>query len=167
MRIVGVSRSAIVALSVVLVLSALPVRAGGPYQYHSITPCRLADTRNANGPTGGPILIGQAAARTFPVQNTCLVPIGAAAVSINVTAVGPNGPGFLTLYPTGGTMPVVSNLNFVAGEPALANGAIAPLGTYSATAPYDLSVYARVVGPGAGESGGTVDVVLDVTGYFQ
>ena len=51
--------------------------------------------------------------------------------------------------------------------PALGNGAIVPLGTYSATAPYDLSIYSRVVGPGAGETGGTVHMVLDVTGYFQ
>jgi hypothetical protein len=54
----------------------------------------------------------------------------------------------------------VSNLNFAAGEPALGNGAIVPLG---ATLP-DLNVYAKA-GPIPGP--GTVHVVIDVTGYFQ
>lgn len=160
------SRVVLAALAAGAVLAALPAQAAGPFQFHSLTPCRLADTRNATGPQGGPILVGQQT-RTFPVQNQCNVPIGAAAVSVNVTAVGPNGPGFLTLFPTGGTLPLVSTLNFASGEPALANGAIVPLGTYSATAPYDLTIYSRIVGPGAGETGGTIHMVLDVTGYFQ
>jgi hypothetical protein len=166
MRKMVMSRVVLAAATAGLVLAALPTYAGGPYQYHSLTPCRLADTRNATGASGGPKLLGQQT-RTFPVQGLCNVPVGAVAVSVNVTAVGPNGAGFLTLFPTGGSLPVVSTVNFVAGEPALANGAIVPLGTYSATAPFDRSIYSRIVGPGAGESGGYMDMVLDVTGYFQ
>lgn len=171
MRNLAVVRASVVVLATGLIFVALPtqssVQAAGPFQYHSLTPCRLADTRNPTGAQGGPALVGQGTPRTFPIQNVCGVPIGAAAVSINVTAVGPNGQGFLTLWPTGITQPTVSNLNFQAGVPALANGAIVPLGTYSATVPYDLSVYSRIVGPGPGETGGTMHLVLDVTGYFQ
>jgi hypothetical protein len=96
--------------------------------------------------------------RNFTMQGNCGVPPGAAAVTINSTAVGPAGPGFLTLWPSGTLRPTVSNLNYNAGEPALGNGAIVPL---SAATP-DLSAY-TVVSGGAG----TVNIVIDVTGYFQ
>jgi hypothetical protein len=160
MRSCGV-RVSLVVLAACLIAAALPAPsfAGGPYQYHSITPCRLADTRNATGPSGGPILVDQGI-RSFPVQGLCGVPVGAKAATVNVTAVGPTGAGFLTLYPSGITRPVVSNINFSAGEPALGNGAIVPLadqGTY----PQDLTVFSRVVGPGS------VHMVLDITGYFE
>jgi hypothetical protein len=82
-------------------------------------------------------------------------------VSVNVTAVTPNGPGFLTLYPAGTTRPVVSNLNFSATVTALGNGAIASLADQGAQ-PKDLAVFARVAA-----TNGTVHMVLDVTGYFQ
>jgi len=131
----------------------------GPYQFHSLTPCRVADTRNAPGPSGGPILVDNAT-RMFPVQGICGVPVGAKAVTVNLTAVGPNGTGFLTMYPSGITRPVVSSLNFNSGEPALGNGAIVPLADQGSF-PMDLSIFARVPVPS-----GTVHIVLDVTGYF-
>jgi hypothetical protein len=141
-----------------LALAALPTQAAGPFQYHSLTPCRLADTRNPAGPSGGPIL-SDGVTRNFPVQGLCGVPVGAKAASVNVTAVGPTATGFITLFPAGITRPVVSTLNYSAGESAIANGAIVPLADQS-TNPLDLAVFARV-------SGGTVHMVLDVTGYFQ
>jgi len=163
------SRTILAVLVVGALLAVLPAPAAaqaGPYQYHSLTPCRVADTRNATyDPNGPPILTGQTT-RTFIVQSKCGVPTDAAAVSVNVTAVGPTGGGFLTLFPTGVTQPLVSSLNFAKGEPALGNGAIVPLGTYSATAPYDLSIYASV-NPVAGVPTPTVHMVLDVTGYFK
>jgi hypothetical protein len=138
----------------------------GPFQYHSLTPCRLVDTRLAPGcpagqPCGGPVLQDNQA-RAFPVQGRCAVPVGAKAVSVNLTAVGPNGGGFLTVYPSNlSSRPVVSNLNYSAGEPALGNGAIVPLAD-QASFPQDLSVFSRVA-----VTGGTVHVVVDVTGYFE
>jgi hypothetical protein len=144
---------AVVAASLMLVALPAPLAtAAGPFQYHSLTPCRAVDTRGAQGPA---MTDGQT--RTFSIQGVCGVPAGADAVSINVTAVGPTQTGFLTLFPQGTTQPVVSNLNYNAAEPALGNGAIVPLG---AAAP-DLSVFARAF------PGGSVHVVIDVTGYFQ
>ena len=157
---VAVSRTVLAVLAAGAVLSAVPSEAAGPFQYHSVTPCRLADTRNAVGPSGGPILADNAT-RTFPVQGLCGIPVGAKAVSVNVTAVGPNGLGFLTLYPAGITRPVVSTLNYNAGENAIANGAIVVLADQAVQA-QDLAVFARVA-----TAGGTVHMVLDVTGYFQ
>ena len=34
--------------------------------FYTVTPCRIADTRNATGPFGGPSLIGNGT-RTFPI----------------------------------------------------------------------------------------------------
>jgi hypothetical protein len=141
-------------------LSARAASAAGPFQYHTLTPCRLADTRNPAGPSGGPILTDNTT-RQFPVQGLCGVPVGAKAVTVNVTAVGPTGTGFLTLYPSDVTRPIVSSLNYSANEPALGNGAIVPLAD-QAVQPLDLAVFARVVG-----GAGTVHAVVDVTGYFQ
>jgi hypothetical protein len=151
---------AVFAVAVAVVLVALPVQAAGPFQYHSLTPCRLADTRNTAGPSGGPILTDQGT-RTFPVQGLCGVPVGAKAVSVNITAVGPTGGGFLTLFPTGITRPVVSSVNFNPGEAAIGNGAIVPLADQAVHA-LDVSVFSRVAA-----TPGTVHMVLDVTGYFQ
>ncbi len=140
-----------------------PARADGPFQFHSVTPCRIVDTRNpantvgGGSGTGGPAL-SSAASRDFPIQGQCGVPTGAKAAVLNVTITQPTKDGHLTLWPSGTTRPNVSTLNFVAGEPAIANGAIVPL---SANA-NDLSVQ-----PGLAAGGGTVHVILDVTGYFQ
>ena len=156
----SVSRLTLVTLLAGAASLSAPSEAAGPFQYHSLTPCRLADTRDPDGPSGGPILVGQAPARSFPVQQLCGVPLGAKAVTVNVTAVGPTGAGFLTLFPTGIPVPLVSSLNFAAFEPALGNGAIVPLADQGSF-PMDLAIFARVA------PSGTVHMVLDVTGYFQ
>jgi len=58
-----------------------------------------------------------------------------------------------------GRGPIASSVNFNAGEPALGNGAIVPL--CSVPGQPDLCAFARVAAPG-----GTVHMVLDVSGYF-
>ena len=153
---VAVSRAVLGVFVAGLVLAAVPTNADGPFQYHSLTPCRLVDTRNVA--TGGPILADNTT-RTFDVQGVCGVPDGARAVSVNVTGVAPTTAGFLTLYPSGIARPLVSTLNFNSGESAIGNGAIVVLADI-ATHSQDLSVFARV-------NGGTVHMTLDVTGYFQ
>ena len=83
MRNVTMFRTVLAVLTAGLVLAALPTQAfaqsAGPFQYHSLTPCRLADTRNPTGPSGGPIL-SDGVTRNFPVQGLCGVPVGAKAV---------------------------------------------------------------------------------------
>jgi hypothetical protein len=136
-------------------------QAGGPFQYHALTPCRIVDTRNATGTDGGPALSNTGTnPRVFQIQGTCGVPNGAAAATINVTIVtpnmtGPSGGGYLTLYPSSQPRPTVSTINFLNADSALANGAIVPLDV----APNDLAVYLGGVG--------TVNLLIDVTGYFQ
>src|SRR6266511_1253520 len=140
-----------------LLLAASSATAAGPYQFFTLPPCRVVDTRNPTGPLGGPSLAG-GATRSFPVTGTCGIPSTAKAVVFNVAMVGPTGSGNLRIWPYNTTMPLVSTINFVAGEPAIANGAIAPL-TSNPTA--NISVYlATGVGTHAA-------LVLDVPGYFQ
>lgn len=54
MRNVATSRAVLAVLVAGAALTVLPVRAAaqgvGPYQFHSLTPCRLADTRNITPP---------------------------------------------------------------------------------------------------------------------
>lgn len=122
-------------------------------EYFPLTPCRVVDTRRANAVNGGPIL-AQDATRDFKVQGTCGVPVGAKAVSLNVTVTQANQSSFLTIWPSGLTRPVVSTINFESSDPALANGAIVGLSVNT----NDLSVYNNF---------GQVHFILDVTGYFQ
>jgi hypothetical protein len=162
LRHVPTTLAALALGALALGLAPAPVHADGPFQFHSVTPCRIVDTRNpanttgGGSGTGGPAL-SNASARDFPIQGQCGVPVGAKAAVLNVTITQPTKDGHLTLWPSGTTKPLVSTLNFAAGEPAIANGAIVPL---SANA-QDLSVQ-----PGL-SAAGTVHVILDVTGYFE
>ena len=156
MRTEVFARALAVAAGVVLMASV--ASAAGPYQFFAVAPCRVVDTRNPVGPTGGPSLAGSAT-RSFPITGgTCGIPTAAKAAMINVTVVGPTGSGHLRIWPFNTTMPLVSTINFAAGEPAIANGAIVPL-TTDPTA--NISVF---LGTGQGSN---ADLVLDVTGYFQ
>jgi subtilase family serine protease len=118
--------------------------------FYPVTPCRVVDTRNPNGTLGGPT-IGKQTSRNFPVQSSsCGIPAAATAYSLNVTAV-PKGPlGYLTIWPTGATQPVVSTLNSYSGG-VVANASIVPAGTSG-----QVSVYVSDAS----------DVVMDINGYF-
>ncbi len=148
------------SLGVAFGLTLAPARADGPLQFHTLTPCRLVDTRNPVGPSGGPSFQDNQT-RTFQVQSLCGVPVGAKAVAVYVTGVSATGSGFLTLFQTGVPKPAVANLNFAKRDSAVGNGVVVALAD-QATNPLDLSVFARVVA-----TGGTVQMVLDVSGYFD
>ena len=72
--------------------------------------------------------------------------------------VGPTGGGHVTIWPFGSSQPLASTINFDPGEPAIANGAIVPLGTDPS---FQISTF---LGSSAGT---TANLVIDVTGYFQ
>ncbi len=122
----------------------------GALSFYPVTPCRIADTRNANGPFGGPI-VASGTTRSFTIPDSgCSVPSTAAAYSLNVTVV-PDGPlYYLTAWPAGSAQPGVSTLNSWDGTVA-ANAAIVPAGASGA-----ISVYAL----------GQTHVILDINGYF-
>ena len=58
--------------------------------FYPIPPCRIADTRTATAPLGGPALVG-GQSRTLPIlASACNLPATAQAYSLNFAAV-PNG----------------------------------------------------------------------------
>jgi len=152
----GIGRLFFLAVGAVLLASA--AEAAGPYQFYSITPCRLVDTRGPAGPAGGPALVGNGT-RSFPITGgTCGIPASAKAAVLNVVIVGPTAGGHLRIWPYNTTMPLVATINFDPNEPAIANGAIVPL---AADPSLQISVF---LGTGPGP---TSHLVIDATGYFQ
>jgi len=127
-----------------------------PTGFYTLTPCRVADTRNPISAWGGPALAANST-RIFPVTGLCDVPPSATAVAINVTVVGATDQGNLRLYAAGGSAPTSSSINFSVGQ-TRANNAIVTLGT-------DGQIAVRCDMP-AGSTGHT-DFVFDVVGYFQ
>ncbi len=120
-------------------------------------------------PTGASLYAGMAAAtilnsRTirpagtvteFAVTGVDGVPPDAAAVSLNLTAVGPRTAGYLTAYPCGGSLPIVSNLNYLPDE-TVASAAIVPVGVDGKVCVYqssDSHVLVDINGSFAADSG--------------
>ncbi len=123
------------------------------WQFVTLPPCRVVDTRNANGTFGGPPIPGNTA-RAFPLGqsgNPCNIPSTAVAYSLNVTAVPITTLSYLTIWPSGEGQPVVSTLNSLDGR-IKANAVIIPAGTSSGS----VSVFVT----------NTTNVVLDINGYF-
>jgi hypothetical protein len=124
-----------------------------PLQFVAISPCRVVDTRNPNGPFGGPAIPANTA-RAFPLSqsgNPCGIPSNAVAYSVNVTVVPQTVLGYLTIWPTGEGQPMVSTMNSLDGR-IKANAAVVPAGTPTGS----VSVFVT----------NTTNVVLDINGYF-
>ena len=114
--------------SLVQIVNPVPT----PVQFVPLPPCRVVDTRNPNGPFGGPA-IGGHSSRDFPLAqngNPCNIPSSAVAYSLNVTVVPQHTLGYLTIWPTGEGQPTVSTLNSLDGR-VKADAAIVPAGTPS------------------------------------
>jgi hypothetical protein len=120
---------------------------------NTLTPCRIADTRNPAGPYGGPALQANAT-RNFVLAGQCGIPMTARSVAVNVTVTQPSTGGHITAFPAGGVVPLTSTINFSAGR-TRANNAVLPLGAGGA-----ISVNSVL-------PSGTVHFILDVTGYFE
>jgi hypothetical protein len=79
------------------------------------------------------------------------VPGNASAVVLNVTATDATGPGYLTVFPCGGAVPLASNLNFTAGD-TRANLVTVRLGSDGKVCFY---------------SYGRTSVIADITGFLS
>ena len=125
------------------------VRAAGGFG--ALAPARVLDTRNGAG--GVSAAVGPGAAAGVKVAGIAGVPAsGVSAVVLNVTATAATNEGFLTVYASGGSRPLSSNLNFIAGQ-TVPNLVIAPVGADGKVLLYNGSV-------------GTVHMLADVSGYF-
>ncbi len=149
-------------LAVGLGASALVVGAPAPEPAHAVvassageftavTPARILDTRKGIGAPQAPL--AAAASIDVAVLGVGGVPtIGVDAVVLNVTAVKASEATFVTLWPTGGSMPVVSTLN-PGGAMAVANMAVVPVGTDGKVSAYN--------------ERGSVHLLFDVVGFYS
>ncbi len=118
-----------------------------------VAPTRVCDTRSGAPPTtpcsGHPLTA--ASTRTVLVAGT-VVPAGAAAAVLEVTATDTTAASYLTVWPAGEPRPLASNLNWTAGATA-ANRVIVSLSPAGAVDVYNAA--------------GSMAVVVDVVGYFS
>ena len=138
----------------------------GGRRYHTITPCRVADTR-AVGPTGTGTPLGDGHERSLrlagrwgaflaqgaPAASGCMVPSGASAVEAAITAIAPSGRGFAQATTPGATGRGTV-LNFVAGH-SITNVGTLHLG---GAGHRDLLLH---------HQGGTAGYIVDVLGWFD
>jgi hypothetical protein len=90
---------------------------GFPMHMH---PQRLVDTRPSSPAAGQ-------TATELKLAEMISLPANATAVTLNVTVDGPQGAGFVTVYPCSSVRPLASNINFAAGQTA-ADSVTVPLG---------------------------------------
>jgi uncharacterized repeat protein (TIGR01451 family) len=121
--------------------------------FYAITPCRLLDTRNPNGPYGGPAL-SALSTRVFVAAGQCGIPADAKALSYNVAVTLGTAQGDLRFYPNGGTTPLVAVINYLANQTRTNNG-IVVLGAAG-----DFVIKSD-------QPSGTVHVIIDLNGYFK
>ena len=125
---------------------------GSTLAFYPVPPCRVADTRNPQGPLGGPYLSG-GHERDFPVQQgSCGLPNTAVAYSFNFTVIPKTSSGvaYLTVWPQGVMRPTVSTLNDLTNT-IVANAALVPGGPGGVVATYATN---------------DTDLVIDTNGYF-
>jgi outer membrane protein assembly factor BamB len=125
-----------------------------PLAFFTLTPCRVVDTRGANGPYGGPALAGGGTRRMFQLAGQCGVPADAKAVAANVTVVSPATDGDFRVGPAG-VANVTSTLSFTTGLVRASNTVIGLTGDPLGAAWVQSDV------------GGPSHLVIDVAGYFK
>jgi hypothetical protein len=118
-------------------------------KFFAVDPCRLSDSRLANGQYTG-LPLGALSTSDQEMPNKCGIGTGVTAVALNATVVPSTGLGYLTLYPSGQGMPIVSTLNAIDGA-ITSNAAILPTGTAG-------GIRAFVTD--------RTHLILDTTGYF-
>ena len=133
--------------------------------YDPLTPARLADTRCASNPQpgfcasenlpaqdAGLTALGPGATEAVTAQGVGGVPTsGVTAVDLNITVVDGSASGYLTAWPGGVARPVAADLNWTAGD-------VSSNATVAGTPGGKVDIY---------NHSGTVDVIVDVDGYFS
>ena len=143
-----------VALSLIGVVAPPAHAATGqqPGTFVALTPTRILDTRDGTGvgvagavAANGTVNLKIFGAGGIPTSNV-------SAVVMNVTEVAPTAAGNITVYPSGVSMPTVSNLNFRAGD-VRPNLVTVKLGADG---------YVKLTN----SSAGSTHLIADVAGYF-
>jgi hypothetical protein len=126
--------------------------AGTGSSYVPIAPTRVYDSRTASGlPGAGTTLTAGGTDNVTVAGGTTGIPATATAVSLNVAITNPTASSFIDAYPAGATAPGTASQNFLAGE-TLSSQVVAGVGTNGQVT--------------IGNHAGTVDIVVDVNGYY-
>jgi hypothetical protein len=125
-----------------------------PLAFHPLPPCRILDTRNPDGPLGGPALAANAL-RSFDLAGSCGLPASAAVVSTNVVVVTPAAPGSLRIFASDAANPPTGMVSVTSGRTRSNNGltSVSRGGTASVTV--------------QNLSAAPIHFAVDVNGYFQ
>ncbi|MBC8646684.1 MAG: hypothetical protein H7X85_05945 [Thermoanaerobaculia bacterium] len=126
---------------------------GAGARFHTLTPCRVADTRDPAGSWGGPALAANAE-RTFMLSGRCGIPATARAAAVNLTVTQASADGDLRARAAGDPSTLVSTINYRAAQ-TRANNAILPIGAAG-------GVTLRCV-----QASGSAHTILDVFGFFE
>ena len=119
---------------------------GTGFDFYTVQPCRLADTRLAGGALNG------GTPRNIAAAGACGIPEDAVALAVNLTVISPTGGGSLVVHAAGIPTPGTTNVGFAAGQ-TRSNNALVTLGPGGLEALADLS--------------GQTHLIVDVTGYFK
>jgi hypothetical protein len=120
-------------------------------RYHPVAPARILDTRFGIGAPVGPV--GPQSTLTAQIAGQGGIPsTGVLAVVMNVTVTNTTAPSFLTIYPSGVSKPLASNLNWIPGQ-TVPNLVEVAVGSNGAVAAYN--------------GAGSTDVIFDVAGYVS
>jgi hypothetical protein len=135
----------------------------GAVDYFPDNPWRLLDTRTAqDGPAfGAGEVVPLSVSYKSDVAGQPDITPDISALAINVTAVRPQASGFITAWNGDQNVPNTSNLNFAAGK-TTSNMVLLPVAHSTAQDGTPLIDFA--LGNG---SNGTVDVLVDVVGYYK
>jgi uncharacterized repeat protein (TIGR01451 family) len=131
--------------------------AGVALGFYTIAACRLLDTCDFDHdviPWGGPAIPAQQM-RLLPLDyGFCSIPSDARAMAVSVTVTGATSSGSVRLFPAAQCVPNPATVHYAAGQTRSSNAIV------SADAKGHIAVF-------AGQPAGTVDVIVDVTGYFR
>ena len=154
---VAAALAAAAASSVGLIRTVNAQAGGSASSFVPIVPCRLVDTRHTTDHVGArATAVGENESVVFSVwgsNGNCEIPTTATGIATNITAVFPTADSYLTVYPSDAPRPTASNLNWVAASPPTPNQVTVGLSADGAIGVYNHA--------------GTVDVVVDIVGYYQ
>ncbi len=125
--------------------------------FASLSPARLLESRSGvgnvtvDGRFEGIGRVGAGSVTELVVAGRGGVPVGASAVSLNVTAVRPSAAGHLTVFPCGGAVPTASNVNYSAGV-VVPNAVLSRVGAGEKVCVFSLA---------------ETDLIVDVNGAFE
>jgi len=128
----------------------------GGLEFVPLNPSRIMDTRPTAVLSGHTGKLTSGLSEPLTVEGHWGVPVGTPAVTGNLTVVGPQGAGFVSVTPDPPVgVPSTSALNFTAGD-TIANGIVDPLNGFGESSFYYKS-----------QTGKKTDLILDLSGYFE